>query len=316
MKRFQIVVFLVSIFIAFNVEAREKGPTLKSVSDNILYVVPEDGSWSPKEGWWTSGLDAGTELKVVIKTSAGKSFAWATFNFRPKAYGDFAKVQEIKNQWPAAKGNKWKIKEFKVGKYTLDMFYGKTKVWTTDFVVKNDKFEGKNHYYIIGRWTKLTYFTFSKGSVGSRVCGWFAPPETHGWFPSKKNFRGFDFTGDIKQNGKVIVSDSGSANRPFQIDRGRTAYICKGISFQREIVQKVSSKDGEYVASAYASKYINGKKTTWTVMSVKFTIKNGKLVMNEKLSGPKAPALTRIITDDAVYRENDHKLESIPVSKD
>ncbi|MBN2722480.1 MAG: hypothetical protein JXR95_00245 [Deltaproteobacteria bacterium] len=316
MKLFSVVIVFVVMIAGLEANARDKGPTLKSVTDKILNIVQEDGRWYPGGDWWAAGLDTGKELKVVIKTSKGKKYAWATFEFRAKASGDFAKITGVKKMWPVDYRNYSKLKKFKVGKYTLDVYFGTEKVWTTDFNVKNDKFDGKNHFYAVGRWTKLAYFSFSKGSTGSRICGWFSPPDVKGWFPSKKNFRGFDFTGDIKKDGKIIVSDSGSANRPFQIDRARTAHICKGISYWREIREKIASKDGQYTANAYASYSINGKSKIWTVMSVNFTVKAGKLVMNEKLTGKKVSSRTRIITSDAVYVENKKSLKSIPPVND
>jgi hypothetical protein len=316
--RVVVVLVVVSTFLCMPAtsDARDKGPTLKSVTKSILNIVPDDGRWYPQGRWWAAGLDAGQELKVLIKTSKGKKVAWATFSARAKASGDFAKVSGTKKIWPVDKTKYAKLKKLVVGKYRLDVLYGKKVVWTTPFEILNDKFAGKNHFYAVGPWVKLAYFTFSKGSVGSRICGWFAPPRDTSWFSKKRHYRGFSLTGDIKKAGAVVVKDAGSANRPLQIDRGRVAYVCKGISHWREVREKVASKDGTYLVSAYASTNVKGKRRVWPVLQLEVKVSGGKVVINDALTGAKAPAKTRIITSDAYYGPNKGSLAGIPKAAD
>lgn len=311
-----IATLLLTTFFPSPATARDMGPTIKSVTGSILHIVPEDGRWYPKGRWWVAGLDAGKTLKALIKSAKGKKVAWATFDFRAKASGDFAKVSGTKKIWPVDKTKYAKLKKLKVGKYKLEIYFGKKMVWHVPFEVKNDKFAGKSHFYAVGPWTKLAYFSFSKGSVGSRICSWFAPPADTSWFPKRRHFRGFSLTGEITRGGKVVVEDRGSANRPLQIDRGRVAYVCKGISHWREIREKVASKDGEYVATAYAKTNVKGKPKRWAVMQLKFKVAGGKIVMNDALTGAKAPAKRRIITESAYYDKNKGGLAGIPKDAD
>ncbi|MBU1238307.1 hypothetical protein KKF84_16090 [Myxococcota bacterium] len=309
-----IMITLMLVYCSGTAHAQQRGPTMKSVTEKILHFVGEDGRWYPGSGWWTKGMPSGKELKIILKTKTGKKMAWATFSYASPGRDGFSKVTGVTKMWPVDYRKYNKLKKLPVGKYKMEVLYGKKTVWMTDFAIKNDKFAGKNHFYAVGRWTSLAYFSFSRGSVGSRICTWIAPPADSSWFPSRRNYRGFDFTGDIRRNGKVVVQDSGSANRPLQIDRGRVAYVCKGISFWREIKTKVASQDGEYVVSAYAHAVVNGKRTTWTVMRLKVTISGGKIVMNDNLTGKKAPAKNRILTTDAYYSTNLGSLSGIPAA--
>jgi hypothetical protein len=314
---------LAFLFLAFIIPglvfAQDRGPTLSSVTGDILRIVREDGRWYPIYGWSILNPKNTSEVKVAVLDSSGKTLSYAIFSLRKEtsdSKGDWYKTTDMTSQWPSKDYEK--LRKLSVGKYTMQMFSGGEMIWETPFEVgnvidpKHKELGSANHFYITGPWKDLVYAYTGTGANGLVVTFWFEGPRDLNWYNQDKCEWAGALRCEVRKDGQVIL------NRQRDVDANFTMYpwlvrrSTQVISYEREVKEKMLAADGDYEVIIYAeaNTYDN-----W-VPAVRFIlpVRGGKISENPELSGDKADPKHRFITNSAYYTRNLVK-EQLPPAK-
>lgn len=304
MKR--LLLFSFMILVAFNSvsSAGSKGPTLTTVTESILNFM-DDGRWYPKTVWNILGMQSGEELRTTIKDMNGKIVADATWQFTANSDGEWAKVTDCLKFSPTGHPTTAfdKLPVFAPANYKLEIYAGGKLIWETPFEITKTVKAGKARYACTGPWQDIAYIYEDDGSNGGIVSFWFAGPTDVKWF--WENNDGYERTMELRseviKNGEVLVTKGPEQYDHFTSYPGQTRKFGKSVAYTMDFKPKVMAKDGEYRIVIYAS---DQYKNQWNpIVDFTFPVVNGKIPINEELSGEKSDPLHRCITSSAYYKK-------------
>lgn len=304
MKR--LLLFSFMILVAFNSvsSAGSKGPTLTTVTESILNFM-DDGRWYPKTVWNILGMQSGEELRTTIKDMNGKIVADATWQFTANSDGEWAKVTDCLKFSPTGHPTTSfdKLPVFAPANYKLEIYAGGKLIWETPFEITKTVKAGKARYACTGPWQDIAYIYEDDGSNGGIVSFWFAGPTDVKWF--WENNDGYERTMELRseviKNGEVLVTKGPEQYDHFTSYPGQTRKFGKSVAYTMDFKPKVMAKDGEYRIVIYAS---DQYKNQWNpIVDFTFPVVNGKIPINEELSGEKSDPLHRCITSSAYYKK-------------
>jgi hypothetical protein len=319
MKKIVIVILFLALAIPGLVFAQDHGPTLTSVTVDILRIVRQDGRWYPIYGWSVLNPLNPSELKVAVLDSAGKTLSYAVFSLRKETSdfkGDWYKTTDMTSQWPSKDYEK--LRKLPVGNYTMQIISGGQVIWETPFEVgniidaKHKELGSANHFYITGPWRDLAYAYAGTGSNGLNVSFWFQGPKDLNWY-SEDNC---EWTGalrcEVRKDGQLIISKQRDVDANFALFPWLVRKSFQVICPESDLKEKILSSDGDYEVIVYAEA---GTYENW-VPAVRFIlpVRGGKISANPELSGDKVDPKHRFITTDAYYARNLVK-DQLPPSK-
>ncbi len=309
MKKLLFIILFLGFLIPGWVFAQDRGPTLTTVTNEILRIVREDGRWYPIQGWTVLNPVNTSELKAAVLDSSGKVVSYAVFSLvkeNSDEAGDWYKTTDITSQWPSKDYEK--LQKLAVGKYTLQIISGGEVIWETPFEVRNvidekhKEMNSSNHFYITGPWRDVVYAYTGKGTYGLVVSFWYQGPEDIAWYhPDRCEWAG-SLRCEVKKDGRVILTKQRNSDGNFSLYpwlvRKSTQVICS----EMEVKEKLLSSDGDYEVTIFAeaSKYDN-----W-VPAIRFIlpVRGGQITKNPDLSGSGMDSKHRFITTGAYYTRN------------
>ncbi|MCX6149280.1 MAG: hypothetical protein NTX22_02005 [Ignavibacteriales bacterium] len=305
MKSFIAALCLFLVFLTITISA-QKGPTLSTITTKILSFVDEDGRWYPQEGWSCKGLSSGEELKTTILDKSGKAVAFAIWDFNANSDGDWAKITGCKKFSPKGhpQSDYPNLPKIAPGNYKLQISAGGKTIWETDFELTMLRYLERDHYNCTGPWKTVAYFYSGEGSDGGIINFYFEGPSDYKWFweSSAEYERSCELKAEILKNGEVLMTEGQDEGGKFKTYPGHCSKYGKRIGYHQEYQQKVLATDGNYDVIVYAS---DQYKNNWSpIVNLTFTVKSGKVAINESLSGESANPLHRYITSSSQYQEN------------
>ncbi len=302
MKR--LLLYSCMILVAFNVVSRagDKGPTLTTVTESILNFM-DDGKWYPKTVWNILGMQNGEELKTTIKDMNGKIVADATWQFTANYDGEWAKVTDCLKFSPTGHPSTAfdKLPLFAPGNYKLEIYAGGKLIWETPFEITKTVKAGKARFACTGPWTDIAYIYEDDGSNGGIVSFWFGAPTDVKWFWENNDGyeRSMELRSEVIKNGEVLITKGPEQYDQFRNFPGQARKFGKSVAYTMDFKPKVMSQDGEYRIVIYAS---DQYKNQWNpIVDFTFPVVNGKIPINEEMSGAKADPLHKCITSSAYY---------------
>lgn len=309
MRKLYLVVLLLLFLVPGWVYAQDRGPTLTSVTSDILRVVREDGRWYPSYKWTVLNPINTSELKVAVLDSSGKVLSYAIFSLQKDSSdegGDWYLTSDLTKQWPSKDYEK--LQKLAVGKYTMQVISADQVIWETPFEVRNvidakhKELNSPNHFYITGPWRDIVYAYTGKGAYGLVVSFWYQGPEDLNWYrPELCEWVG-SLRCEVKKDGKVILSKDRNSDGNFSLFPWLVRKSTQVISYESEVKEKMLSSDGDYEVTIFAeaSKYNN-----W-VPAVRFIlpVRGGKISNNPELSGSGVDPKHRFVTTSAYYTRN------------
>lgn len=130
---------------------------------------------------------------------------------------------------------------------------------------------------------------------------WFGAPTDVKWF--WENNDGYERTMELRseviKNGEVLITKGPEQYDHFTNFPGQSRKFGKSVAYTMDFKPKVMSQDGEYRIVIYAS---DQYKNQWNaIVDFTFPVLNGKIPINEEMSGAKADPLHKCITSSAYY---------------
>lgn len=310
MKKLIIVsLFILAIIAPGLVFAQDLGPTLSTVTTDILRIVREDGRWYPIYGWRVLNPINKSEVKVAVLDSKGKVMSYAMFMLEKESSdskGEWYKAKDMTSQWPSKDYEK--LQKLQVGNYTMQMISDGQVIWETPFEVDNiidaaHKDTGSaNHFFITGSWRNLVYAYTGSYDEGLVVSFWYQGPRDVNFYDESNAEWIGALRCEVKKDGQLILDMPKTSDANFQLFPWLVRKCTINVGYEKEVQEKMLKHDGDYEVTIFAEAY---KYDNW-VPIVKFIlpIRGGKVNENPELSGNKIDAKHRIITTSAYYTKN------------
>lgn len=318
-KSIVIFLFFLAFLIPGLVFAQDRGPTLSSVTVDILRIVREDGRWYPIYGWRVLNPVNKSEVKVAVLDSAGKTLSYAMFKLEKESSdskGDWYKAADMTSQWPSKDYEK--LRKLAVGNYTMQMISGGQVIWETPFEVgniidaKHKEMSGSNHFYITGPWRDMVFAYTGNYAEGLMVSFWYQGPEDLNWYSESRAEWIGALRCEVKKDGNLVLDKPRDSNANFQLLPWLVRKCTLNVGYEKEVKEKMLKEDGDYEVTIFAEA---NQYNNW-VPAIRFIlpVRGGKVSANPELSGDKVDPKHRIITTDAYYTRNLIK-EPLPAAK-